>query len=60
MDEQARRYKLTKEALMRIMYKKGVIPTLGLLMGIIARRSQNDWDLFDEIIRREEQISNDS
>lgn len=50
------RYTETKQSLMKILAVKGTIYTLGLLMGIIARRSQTDWDIFKEIEHRAKEL----
>lgn len=44
----------SKLLLDRIHRAKGTIYTLGLLMGIIARLTQNDWQLYDELRHRAE------
>ena len=44
----------TKQLLDRIHRARGTAYTLGLLMGIIARLSRHDWDLYTEIKVRAE------
>ena len=46
------RFTETRENLMAIMRRKGVIYTLGLLIGIVSRLSQSDYNLYREIDQR--------
>jgi hypothetical protein len=45
---------------MQILAQKGTIYTLGLLMGILARLSMTDYQLYKEIETRAERARNDS
>jgi hypothetical protein len=57
---QVDRWKETRKNLELIHARKGTIYTLGLLMGIIARMSINDYNLFKEIEIRAEKAKDDS
>ena len=46
------RYTLSRDRLMKLLYKRGVIYTLGVCMGILARLSQYDYNLYKEIEHR--------
>lgn len=53
------RWQETRKNLEQIHQKKGTVYTLGLLMGIIARLSQTDYELHQEIETRAERAKND-
>jgi hypothetical protein len=53
------RYTETRANLMKILERRGVIYTLGLLIGIIARRSTADWDIYKEIKDRAEHVNSE-
>lgn len=44
----------SKKLLDRIHRAKGTAYTLGLLMGIIVRLTESDWQLYDELRQRAE------
>jgi hypothetical protein len=50
----------TRKNLELIHARRGTIYTLGLLMGIITRLSQSDYELYKEIEIRAERAKNDS
>ena len=50
----------TRRNLEIIHQKKGTIYTLGLLMGILTRLSQSDYQLYKELETRAERAKNDS
>ena len=52
------RVEITKQRLYRIMQSQGTIYTLGLLMGIISRLTQYDYQLYKELEAREENLKN--
>ena len=54
------RWSETRQNLELIHQKKGTIYTLGLLMGILTRLSQSDYQLYKEIETRAERAKNDS
>ena len=54
------RWTETRRNLEIIHQKKGTIYTLGLLMGILTRLSQSDYQLYKEIETRAERAKNDS
>lgn len=54
------RWSITRKNLELIHARKGTIYTLGLLMGILARLSINDYTLYKEIEIRAERAKNDS
>ena len=54
------RFKLTKQNLDEIHRIKGTVYTLGLLMGIITRMSNVDYELYREIETRAKQAKDDS
>jgi hypothetical protein len=53
------RFKLTKQNLEQILRIKGTVYTLGLLMGIITRLSNTDYDLYRDIETRAQQAKED-
>jgi hypothetical protein len=54
------RWSETRKNLEQIHQKKGTVYTLGLLMGIICRLSQTDYQLYQEIQIRAERAKNDN
>ncbi len=46
------RFVETRDNLMKILARKGVIYTLGLCIGILCRLSRNDYSLYKELINR--------
>ena len=50
----------TRKNLELIHARRGTVYTLGLLMGIITRLSQSDYELYKEIEIRAERAKNDS
>jgi hypothetical protein len=54
------RWRETRRNLELIHQKKGTVYTLGLLMGILTRLSQTDYQLYKEIETRAKQAKNDS
>ena len=53
------RWKITRKNIERILTRKGTVYTLGLLMGIICRMSERDYDLAKEMHIRAEQAEQD-
>jgi hypothetical protein len=53
------RWRTTRKNLERIHELKGTVYTLGLLMGIIARLSMSDYNLYKDIETRVEQADKD-
>lgn len=53
------RWSETRKNLERIHARKGTIYTLGLLMGILARLSMYDYNLYKEIETRADQAERD-
>jgi hypothetical protein len=54
------RWRETRKNLETIHALKGTVYTLGLLMGILARLSQTDYQLYKEIESRAERAKDDS
>jgi hypothetical protein len=52
------RWSETRKNLEQIHQKKGTVYTLGLLMGILTRLSQTDYQLYKEIETRAERAKN--
>ena len=50
----------TRKNLEQILELKGTVYTVGLLMGMLTRLTNTDYELFKEIERRAEQAKNDS
>jgi len=50
----------TRKNLEQILELKGTVYTVGLLMGMLTRLTNQDYELFKEIELRAEQAKNDS